>query len=265
MKEFVCLSGLPRTGSTLLSAILSQNPDIHAEGNSAVCQIMWDLQQSCTTNASEQIMANNRLSTIHDLVSSVPTVYYKNINESIILDKCRSWTIPSNFEMLKKYVSPNVKIIVLERPITEIVKSFAKLYRNNNVSPDVEENMLKPNSEPIMRSLKGLDWAKKNNQNNNFLFISYDNLINDTEKTIEKIYDFCAWKPFTHDFNNVFIKYPENDAIYNIIGQHTIRSKVEKLENSVEISDKLKENCAIIDKILGYTNEVASPVSTDIV
>jgi len=45
--QFVCLSGLPRSGSTLLSAILSQNPLIHAEGNSAVCQLMWDMQMSC--------------------------------------------------------------------------------------------------------------------------------------------------------------------------------------------------------------------------
>ena len=39
-QQFVCLSGLPRTGSTLLSAILSQNPLIHAEGNSAVSPLM---------------------------------------------------------------------------------------------------------------------------------------------------------------------------------------------------------------------------------
>ena len=44
------LSGLPRTGSTLLSAILYQNPKIHAEGNSGLCQLMWDLEVSCKHN-----------------------------------------------------------------------------------------------------------------------------------------------------------------------------------------------------------------------
>ena len=32
--QFVCLAGMPRAGSTLLAAILSQNPQIHTEGNS---------------------------------------------------------------------------------------------------------------------------------------------------------------------------------------------------------------------------------------
>jgi hypothetical protein len=76
MKQFVCLSGLPRSGSTLLSAILSQNPKIHAEGNYAVCQFMWDIQYSYLTKAKEQMIANNRLLTVYDLDSSVPDIYY---------------------------------------------------------------------------------------------------------------------------------------------------------------------------------------------
>ena len=76
--QFVCLSGLPRSGSTLLSALLSQNPEIHAEGNSAVCQLMWDMQQSCLSAAKEQLLANNRQSTIKDIISQIPHLYYKN-------------------------------------------------------------------------------------------------------------------------------------------------------------------------------------------
>ena len=45
--KFIGLSGLPRSGATLLSAILDQNPEIHAEGSSAVCQLMWDVHKSC--------------------------------------------------------------------------------------------------------------------------------------------------------------------------------------------------------------------------
>ena len=101
--QFVCLSGLPRSGSTLLSAILSQNPLIHAEGNSAVCQIMWDTHTSCLTKAFEQLKANNREKTVFDLVSQVPHIYYKNIPEKIVVDKCRSWTLELNYKMFKHF------------------------------------------------------------------------------------------------------------------------------------------------------------------
>ena len=76
IKQFVGLSGLPRTGSTLLSAILSQNPEIHAEGNSAVCQLMWDMQQSVVN--SEQLKANNK-DLLDALVKTIPHTYYADV------------------------------------------------------------------------------------------------------------------------------------------------------------------------------------------
>jgi sulfotransferase len=251
MSQFVCLSGLPRTGSTLLSAILCQNPEIHAEGNSAVCQLMWDLQQSCINTAKEQLAANNRSDIIFDLVSQIPKIYYKNISEKIIVDKCRSWTLEPNVHMLKNYINPNFKIIVLERNITDIIKSFVKLYEKNDrtVDPGI---FLTPQSEPLMRSLGGVQWAKKNNSDNNFLFINYDELISDTKNVIDKIYDFCGWTKFDHDFNNIKVKYPENDDVYQLKGQHDINPFVKKTENDVVLSDEILEKCAMINRVMGY-------------
>jgi len=253
--QFVCLSGLPRSGSTLLSALLSQNPDIHAEGNSAVCQLMWDMQKSCLSAAKEQLLANNRQSTIKDMISQIPHIYYKNNppHEKIIVDKCRSWTIPANIDLLHNYIDTDVKIIVLERSILEIVASFVKLYKDNNVDATnlglLETNLITPCSEPIMRSIAGINWAKRNNQNNTFIFIKYDDLINDTATTIEKIYAFCGWQPFAHDFTNVVIKYHENDKVYGLHGQHKIRKTIKKRENSVTLMEETIRKCKMIDNL----------------
>ena len=254
-KQFVCLSGLPRTGSTLLSALLSQNPAIHAEGNSAVCQLMWDTQQSCLTSANQQLVATNRqFSTMSALMSQIPHIYYQGITEQIVVDKCRSWTLLPNIEMLRKYVDANIKIIVMERPIREIVASFIKLYRKNGWLPDneVEQNILKPNSEPIMRSIAGINWAKKNNQNNTFIFISYRELVTDPAATLDKIYAFCGWTPFAgHDYINIVSKYPENDAIYKLDGQHFVRSSIGAEIGPDQLSNKLQQQCKLIDDIMG--------------
>ena len=253
--QFVCLSGLPRSGSTLLSAILSQNPQIHAEGNSAVCQLMWDMQQSCITSAKEQLLANNRQSTVVDIISQIPHIYYKNnpSNEKIVVDKCRSWTIPANINILHNYIDKNVKIIVLERSVLEIVASFVKLYKDNNVDATnlalLETKLTTPMSDPIMRSIAGINWAKRNNQNNTFIFINYNELINDTAATIAKIYTFCGWQPFTHDFTNIVIKYHENDEVYGLRGQHKIRKTIKKRENSVILSEETIKRCNMIDNL----------------
>lgn len=242
MNKLMFISGLPRTGSTLLSSILSQNPALHAEGNSAVCQLMWDMQQSCKFNASEQLLANNRQQTAIDLVSAIPDVYYKDISNKVVFDKCRSWTIPDNMDMIKKYITETPKVIVLERPLTEIVESFVALRQDNGYTGNLEAGLLDDFSEPIVRSLNGVNWAKQNN-NGEFLFVSYNELTTDTKATIEKIYEFCELKSFEHDFDNIVNNHKENDEVYGMLGQHDIRPKVAKRKLNVTLSEKTIARC----------------------
>lgn len=216
------LSGLPRTGSTLLSSILSQNPEIHAEGNSAVCQLMWDMQESC--ERSEQLAANRRQATQDDLVRAIPAIYYKDANKSHIVDKCRSWTMPANMAMIRRYITDDPKVIVMVRPIDEIVSSFVRL-REANGWDKPDAGLLEPMSEPIMRSQFGLDHARATNEGE-FHFVEYSGLVSDPAGTLEGIYDFMGWETFAHDFDNVANLHPEDDTVYGLIGQHDIRKKV---------------------------------------
>lgn len=250
MKKFIGLSGLPRSGSTLLSSILSQNPDIHAEGNSAVCQMMWDLDQSCNINCKNQLEANYRQQTQLDIISAIPHIYYKNVTKPIIIDKCRSWTLPANLFLIQKYITDNLKIIVLERPLIEIVKSFVNLRKKNNWKGDLEQELLDDWSEPIVRSLNGVKWAKKNNANNTFLFIQYNDLINNTKETINQIYKFIDEPIFKHDLNNIINKYPENDKVYNMLGQHDIRPTINKRKINIKLSQETINRCQELEQLL---------------
>jgi sulfotransferase len=245
-QRIVGLSGLPRSGTTLLSALLSQNPTIHAEGNSAVCQLMWDMQQSCKTSASEQLKANRRDETAFDLISHIPKIYYRHVPSTtqLIIDKCRSWTMLPNLIMFKKYIEMDAKIIVLERPLQDIVKSFGKLFQANKLDAKaVLPSLLTPNSEPIMRSLEGIKWAKQNNRNNNFLFVQYDDLINQPAELMARIYEFMQYPPFTHNFQNIIIKHPEDDGFYNLKGFHSIRPTLAKQPNNFVLSADIAAQC----------------------
>ena len=222
---FVALSGLPRTGSTLLSAILDQNPEIHAEGNSAVCQLMWDAQTSCETTASEQLRANRREATQDDIVRAIPAIYYKDVKARHIVDKCRSWTLPDNMAMLRRYVTDDPKVIVLTRPLDEIVQSFVRLREANGWTTDPEAGLLDAMSEPIMRSQFGVDYARATNSGE-FLFIEYADLIGDTVAVLDSIYEFCGFEPFTHDLDNIANKHPEDDAVYGLAGMHDVRPTI---------------------------------------
>lgn len=223
--SFVALAGLPRTGSTLLSAILSQNPEVHAEGNSAVCQLMWDMQQSCEISAAEQLQANRRHADQDALVASIPAIYYRNVKSQHIVDKCRTWTLPANMQMLRRYITDDPKVIVMTRPVKDIVQSFARLREANGWTSDLEQGLMEPNTDPIMLSLQGVEYARATNQGE-FLFVDYADLVTDPQAVIDSIYSFCQWEPFAHDFDNVTNKHPEDDSVYGLLGMHDIRPKV---------------------------------------
>ena len=247
MDKFVALSGLPRSGSTLLSSILSQNINIHAEGNSAICQLMWDAQCSVLGTANQQLIASNKIDVGIELIKNIPNIYYKDIKASTIIDKCRSWTLPDNMAMLYNYIDSKPKVIVLERPIMDIVKSFVYLRKENNWQGNLEEGLLDDWSEPIIRSLNGVKWAKENNKGE-FLFIQYGDLLYNTNSTINKIYEFCELEFFEHDFNNIVNKHPENDEIYGMLGPHDVRPTISERKLDIKLSSSIMKKCKQLDQ-----------------
>lgn len=241
-KQYYFLSGLPRSGSTLLSSLLSQNDKIYAGGNSPVCQLMWDTQVSVHTSSYQQIMANNKLDIAYDLIRNIPDLYYKDVNQNIIFDKCRSWTLNANLDLIKNHITNEPKIIILIRPIEEIINSFCFLYEKNNQSIE-PENLLIDWSEPMMRSYQGILNIINNENTNNYLIISYNDLILETENVLDKIYKFCNLEYFKHNLNNIVNKYQEDDSIYNLEGMHFVRETISKRNIKNYLSNDILEKC----------------------
>ena len=271
MKQFVCLSGMPRSGSTLLSALLSQNPLIHAEGNSAVCQLMWDMYVSCMNNVNEQLKGNYREHMVRDLMLQIPNTYYHPnaaagiSDRRIIVDKCRAWTRKANTDLLRQFIDPHIKIIVMERSVTEVIKSFSKLLKKNNWTDEMItaclNELLTPETEPIRMTLEWIKMAREeynykgSPSDPTFLFIHYDDLIEHTDDVLKRIYAFCGWEePFQHTFTSVVNRYPENDEFYGLDGFHAIRSVIGKEENTTVLPPDIMEKCHELDKYYGIDN-----------
>jgi sulfotransferase len=244
-KQIFFLSGLPRTGSTLLTSILSENPKIHDEGNSAVCQLMWDIKVSCESDASQQLKANNRDNTKKDIISKIPEIYYANTNKPFIVDKCRSWTLPANINLIKDFITDKPKIIVMIRPLREIVESFIYINSINKVNFNVEQ-LLAKDSEPLMRSLEGVKFAIEQ-KNDDFIFIKYKDLVEQPEKTIKNIYNFCGIEQYNHNYTNIVNKNPENDNIYDLVGFHDVRSTINYREKNIKLPKNIEKQIEQLD------------------
>ena len=226
---------------------------------------MWDAKKSCEVAAYEQLAANNRLHSTSDIVSQLPHSYYKNNNaeEKIVVDKCRTWTHPDNTAMLDDFLSENTKIIVMVRPIVEVVRSFVKVFKSNGVYTEQRErDLLLPNSEPLMRSLAGVQAAIESNSNR-FIFISYQQLVEETSQTLKNIYSFCGWDSFIHNTSDITAKYAENDYVYGLEGLHTMRKKVSYCVNDTLLLDETVKQCEALEKIMHLKQNKTSWVEVE--
>jgi sulfotransferase len=230
MKMLFFLSGLPRTGSTLLTSIIAQNPRIHAEGNSGVLPIMRKIYRDCSQ--IQQVKANYKENIVQHLAQSVPEVYYKDIHKSFILDKNRTWITKDNWEMAKNLFASTPKVVVLYRPLQEIVHSFLYIREKNGWTDLKEDKLLKPNTDPIMYALQAFSEFTYMKNSPDALFVSYKELITDTRNVFKKIYKLFDLKEFDHNFDNIYNYYPEDDNVYNCIGLHEVRSKISQRDLS---------------------------------
>ena len=148
--------------------------------------------------------------------------------------------------MIYKYLNPYPKVIVLVRPIDEIVKSFVALRQRNGWTSDFEKDLL-TQEEPIIRSLKGITNARRTNSGQ-FLFVTYNELVNDTKNTISKIYEFCGWDSFEHDLENIINQHPEDDSVYKLSGQHEIRPSISLRDLDVTLTQHTLDICQHLNK-----------------
>ena len=253
--QYIFLSGMPRTGSNLLSSILNQNNLFYSEGFSAMCNILWNFDLSINEkNTKNELLAVNKYNKkkIKEMGIGLFDSYYK-LENKIIFDKCTSWTINDNINLLKKYVADKPKIIVLTRNIKDVTKSYVNVLLKNNFSQtDAEQIVLnfdELGSNPLMRPIAGIMNSKINRKNADFLYVDYEDLVFNTEQTIKNIYKFCNTPFYKHDYNNIKLKYKENEDII-LKGFMDVRPQISKKEINIELSKKALNKIESIEKLL---------------
>lgn len=248
-KKYFFMCGLPRSGNTLLSSILNQNPDIQVTANSIVPEIFYRIDDIFNTQVFQLFPDSNSLESV---LENIFDNYYKKWDGKYIIDR-GAWGTPINFNYLKKYLKNDLKIIVPVRNILEIVQSFINLgweidynYQNKLVYLTKEEyqyEYLLEHNDMLWKAI----WCVQNfckPENRKYVhFVEYDNLVNNTQDEIQKIYDFLSLPQYSHNYNKID-SFSVNGIEYNdyVKELHMVKSKIEKSKTSIEnIPFKIKE------------------------
>jgi len=244
IKTYYFMAGLPRSGSTMLSAILNQNPQIHSGPSSPVTGLMMAMEQMLLQD--ELFRAHPKPDCARKIIASVIDNFYSDVDRPVVIDKNRSWV--NRPEYISGYLDQQPKIICPVRNIDEILTSFIMLQRRNGyVSESGRINfideMLVKNNIPLTddnrcefiaspngilgQSYHGLRDALTKGYGKHMHFVEYSDLVDDPRGTMKKLYEFLELPEFEHDFDNLKNLHEEKDAeVYGLEDMHHVRSAV---------------------------------------
>lgn len=241
MKTFHFLSGLPRSGSTLLSALFNQNPDIHASTNSPLLDTIHYTEEYLLYN-SEQYKAHPKPEAAHKVLSSIAPNYYFDVPEPVIIDKSRGWV--NQLEHIQDYITKTPKIICPVRNIQDIMVSFLSLIEKSGPDNFIDNGLRANNLEIninnrcdylmspkgiIGNSFHAISEAHKKGWDKYILIVEYESLIQNSQREMNRIYDFLEMPRYNHNFDMVNSKFEERDVVYGLKDMHTVRTKVQKI------------------------------------
>lgn len=242
------ISGLPRSGSTLLSAILRQNPHVEAGMTSAV-SALWSALVPKMGSGSEfaSFFDDERRKAV--LRGVIFGYYAKAPQRRVVIDTNRSWT---GRMALVNAVFPSAKIICCVRNIGGIINSVESALRANPLQTSrifghKLTGSVYTRAELLMNSesgLVGLPWSALREAwfgeySSKLLVIDYEDLTARPKEAIAWLYDHLGLPPFAHDFDNVVYEANAYDDDLGMPGMHTVRPRVEATQRKIVIPPDL--------------------------
>lgn len=239
MRTLHYISGLPRSGSTLLCNILAQNPRFFVSRATSGCHdVLFNVR-----NQWDRLLEHQAEGVDYDQLRAVLRAArdaYHQTDKPVVFDKGRGWL--SLLEMAEFVEGGRVKVIVPVRDVAEILASFEQLWRRSSGATQwgIEASdyykaqtvegrceIWASQGQPVGLAYNRVKDALARGYSDRLLFVEFDDLTSNPAETMRRIYAWLGEEQYVHNFANVEQVTREDDVnVHKIPGLHTIRPVV---------------------------------------
>lgn len=232
------MSGVPRSGSTLLCSILNQNPTMYATPTSPLLDLLYLNEQEWRNNPS--VIANPISDQLVNISESIINGCWEHVNQNIIVDKHRAWG--RNLPTIQKIFGIKPKVIITVRDIPSIIASFMRLLRESTQQPNYIDAILKDRKKFLTDANRAdLLWKEYifdtwdsfktayEYDSSSLLLVDYDDLVSNPDEQLQRVYQFLELPYYQHDYNAIENESSDDDLMaWGLENLHTIRPNLGK-------------------------------------
>lgn len=230
------MSGLPRSGSTVLASILNQNPSVYVTPTSPMLNVAVKMQEAWREDPT--VKANYFEEQARNLTKAILPAFWQHRPEPIIIDKGRGWA--KNMPTVNALFGKKIKVIVVERDLPSIMASWLTIIKKQK-SKDFDNKLILSGMLATDENRMGEMWFNmvkdcmegtqqiKKDVPDQIIVVKYDDLMYNAQHELSRIEEFLELPKHTYDFNNIQNDTVDDDLVaWGFEGLHTIRPTLQK-------------------------------------
>jgi sulfotransferase len=225
------ISGIARSGSTLLSAILKQNPRFSAAMTSLLFTTLEGALRTMSAEGGYAACDVQRENVLRAVLRS----FYEHLDPStVVFDTSRGWC---RMMSLLACLSPESRVVCCVRNPAWVLDSVERLVHAN---PLLQSRIFGEMERTVYTRVEALSTrgfvgagvqsfkeAWYGEQAKRLIVVRYDSLVSNPDAVISQLYRELNLEPFLHDFENVEYDAEDFDLRLNMPGLHRVRGRVE--------------------------------------
>ena len=239
-KNIVYIAGLPRAGSTLMTQLLAEHPEIYSSGHSSP---LGNTLKTIRNQTSDDPFMLSQMDVDFDLVykrlinsyRGFINGWFSETDKNTVVDKNRGWL--GSLDLLNQ-LDPDFKMIVCIRDLSQIYGSIEDRHQKTCLIdfPDDMANLTAYERAEKLFSTQGVvgrplrligqlqDVSIKLQQK--LYYVIFEDLMVDPIRAMKELFNWLEVSDYSIDPNNLNVKPHESDSYYRFKYQHNTHSKI---------------------------------------
>ncbi len=239
-RKLVCVTGLPRAGSTLTCQLLAQHPEIYCNGmSSPLLPTLQAIRAHLSDNNFFLAQLDGEFESVYARLQracgAFARAWWEEIDSQVVVDKNRGWL--SQVELALE-LDPDVKMVVCVRELGQILASIEAQHQKTvwldfpddlaSLSPYGRADALLGKKGVVggpLRSLQGIQDMNQSYQQRMY-FLVFEHLMSEPVPTMKDLFTWLGVGNYELDPENLAVQPGEADSFYRFKYLHRTYTQV---------------------------------------